>query len=149
MPGTLVVSLDFELHWGVRHERTVESYRENLLGVRTAVPRMLELFADYGVHTTWATVGFLFCETRDELLDSLPELRPRYEDERLSPYPDLAAVGPDEERDPFHFAPSLIRRIDAAPDQEIGSHTLSHYFCVEAGQDAETFEADLGAALAL
>jgi peptidoglycan/xylan/chitin deacetylase (PgdA/CDA1 family) len=149
MNGTFVVSLDFELYWGVRDKRTLESYRENLLGVRTVVPRLLELFAEYGLHATWATVGFLFCETKDELIDALPERRPRYRDARLSPYGDLPALGPDEERDPFHYAPSLIRQIAAAPGQEIGTHTFSHFYCLEEGQDAEDFEADLRAAVAV
>ena len=59
-PGTLIVSLDFELHWGVRDVKTVAQYRENLLGVRRAIPALLATFADYGIHATWATVGFLF-----------------------------------------------------------------------------------------
>ena len=37
----------------------------SLLGARDAVPRMLELFAPRDIRATWATVGFLFCETKD------------------------------------------------------------------------------------
>jgi peptidoglycan/xylan/chitin deacetylase (PgdA/CDA1 family) len=147
MSGALVISLDFELYWGVRDHRTLDGYRENLLGVRTVVPRLIELFSEYGVHATWATVGFLFFETKDELLASLPQCRPMYEDSRLSPYPHIERIGPDEERDPFHYAPSLIRRIDAAPGQEVGTHTFSHYYCLERGQDEAAFEADLLAAI--
>src|SRR5262245_13071649 len=58
--GALVISLDFELHWGVRDKRPVDgSYRENLLGAREAIPRMLDLFEEFGIAATWATVGFL------------------------------------------------------------------------------------------
>jgi hypothetical protein len=39
LQGALVISLDFELHWGVRDKRSVASYRENLLGARRAVRR--------------------------------------------------------------------------------------------------------------
>lgn len=42
--GGFVISLDFELHWGVRDHRSVDEYRPNLLGVRQALPAMLELF---------------------------------------------------------------------------------------------------------
>ncbi len=55
--GTFVISLDFELHWGVRDHRTVADYRENLLGVRRVVPALLSLFSEFGIHATWATVG--------------------------------------------------------------------------------------------
>jgi hypothetical protein len=46
-PGTFIISLDFELHWGIRDVKTVEQYRENLIGVRRAVPAMLATFAEY------------------------------------------------------------------------------------------------------
>jgi len=52
-PGALVISLDFELHWGVRDRLSAEGpYRANLLGARAAVPRMLALFEKYGVAVT-------------------------------------------------------------------------------------------------
>ena len=71
-PGTLIASLDFELYWGVRDVKTVAQYRENLLGVRRAIPALLAFFADYGIHATWATVGFLFFASRVELLAGAP-----------------------------------------------------------------------------
>src|SRR3954471_23360091 len=101
--GSLVISLDFELHWGVRDHRSVADYRENLLGVRQAIPQMLELFRRYDVHATWATVGFLFFDNTKDLLAGLPERRPQYADPRLSPYAELESIGPDEAADPFHY----------------------------------------------
>ena len=64
-----MVSLDFELLWGVRDHADRDSYGRNVLGGREAIPRMLDLFAAHEIHATWATVGMLFCESRDELLD--------------------------------------------------------------------------------
>src|SRR5713226_4105770 len=127
--GALVISLDFELHWGVRDSKPLDSYRQNLLGERTAVPAMLRLFQKYGIHATWAAVGFLFFENKGELLDSLPARRPAYRDRRLSPYQDVERLGVNESEDPLHFAASLIRQVSATPHQEIGSHTFSHYYC--------------------
>jgi peptidoglycan/xylan/chitin deacetylase (PgdA/CDA1 family) len=144
--GGLVISLDFELFWGVRDKRALSSYRENLFGVRQAIPAMLQLFSDFGIHATWATVGFLFFETRDQLLDALPSKLPRYTNRALDPYPALEQIGRDETEDPFHFAPSLIDQIASTPHQEIGSHTFSHYYCLEPGQDVDSFTADLRAA---
>src|SRR4051794_24900749 len=51
--GRLVVSLDFELYWGVRDQRSIADYRANLLGVRDVVPRLLELFERHGIRVTW------------------------------------------------------------------------------------------------
>jgi peptidoglycan/xylan/chitin deacetylase (PgdA/CDA1 family) len=145
--GAFVVSLDFELHWGVRDSIARERYLQNLLGVRRAVPAILETFRRHDIHATWATVGILFFETRQELLANLPERRPRYADRALDPYPHLAAeLGTNEADDPIHFAPSLIKQIAATPGQEIGSHTFSHYYCLEDGRDEEAFRDDLRAA---
>jgi peptidoglycan/xylan/chitin deacetylase (PgdA/CDA1 family) len=148
--GRFVVSLDFELHWGVRDHSTVEQYRSNLLGVRQAVPAMLDLFRRYEQHATWATVGALFAENKRQLLAALPARQPKYRDAALSPYESIdREVGEDEATDPFHFAPSLIKLIAETPHQELGTHTFSHYYCMEEGQSAEDFEADLRAAIAI
>lgn len=144
--GTMCISLDFELHWGIRDNFQVEDCKEILLGARVAIPRMLELFEEYKIRATWATVGFLFCETRDELLSYIPRALPHYTNPNLSPYNMLHEIGENEEADPYHFAPSLIRLIGSYPDQEIGSHTFSHYYSLEPGQDAAAFRADILAA---
>lgn len=145
--GTLVLSLDFELHWGVHDKLTLAQYRDNLLGVRQVVPALLELFAEEDVRATWATVGLLFFESKRELLASLPERRPSYRERALSGYRLLDTIGNGEEDDPFHFAPSLIAGIAATPGQEIGTHTFSHFYCLESGQGIAEFRDDLRAAI--
>lgn len=146
--GALVISLDFELHWGVRdHAPPHGPYRANLLGVWDAVPRLLELFEDRGVAATWATVGMLMAVSRAEREQFLPPRRPRYLDERLDPY--VEPVGEGELDDPLHFAPTLVESIRRATRQEIGTHTFSHFYCLEAGQTEVDFRADLAAAIAI
>lgn len=145
--GVFIVSLDFEIHWGVRDSRPIESYRQQLLGVRKAIPGMLELFEQYGIHATWATVGFLFARDKKRLLSVLPASQPSYTHARFSPYPELEQlVGADEDEDPYHYGASLIRQIRQTPFQEIGTHTFSHYYCLEPGQNIAQFDADLAAA---
>lgn len=147
-PATLIISLDFEMHWGIRDVKTVEQYRENLLGVRRAVPAMLATFAEYDIHATWATVGFLFFSRRSGLLHALPAERPQYEDPRLSPYVEIGNIGEGENEDPFHFGCSLLELIRSGPGQEIGTHTFSHYYCLEPMKSVVAFRADLTAAMA-
>jgi peptidoglycan/xylan/chitin deacetylase (PgdA/CDA1 family) len=149
MPGHLVVSLDFELHWGLRDHTSVQDGQQRLRGVWTAIPALLALFADRGIRATWATVGMLMAEDRDELEAHLPKIRPRYADPRLDPYAELEKLGRNEKDDPFHYAPSLVRQIADTPGQEIGTHTFSHFYTLEAGADLDAFVADLGAARAL
>ena len=146
MNGQFVISLDFELLWGVRDHADRETYGRNILGARDAVPKMLELFAENEISATWATVGFLFCESKEELLASLPSEQPTYSNPSLSSFSYIHEVGNEERSDPYYFAPSLISAILQTPDQEIGTHTLSHYYCLEDGQTLSAFEADLLAA---
>jgi peptidoglycan/xylan/chitin deacetylase (PgdA/CDA1 family) len=146
--GALVISLDFELHWGVRDHYSVDgAYRANLMGARGAIPRMLDVFERYGIAATWATVGFLFAESRRERECFSPLVRPNYTDPTLSPYHEV--TGDNEADDPLHYAPSLIDTIAKRPRQEIGAHTFSHYYCLEQGQTREAFQADLRSAVAI
>jgi peptidoglycan/xylan/chitin deacetylase (PgdA/CDA1 family) len=146
--GALVISLDFELHWGVRDVHSINGpYRANLMGARSAIPKMLDLFESAGLAATWATVGFLFARTRSELGNFSPTDRPRYSEGHLDPY--VEEIGADEEDDPLHFAPSLIEAIASTPRQEVGSHTFSHFYCLEEGQSKEQFATDLESATAI
>lgn len=144
--GHFVISLDFEINWGVWDVTTLDNYREHLLGVRKVIPGLIEIFREFEIEATFATVGFLFFKNKKELLEAVPELKPQYANSKLSPYTNqFNHVGEDEQNDPFHFAPSLIRQLKES-GQEIGCHTFSHYYCLEEGQNLETFRADLQAA---
>ena len=147
--GGFIISLDFELHWGMRDSVTVAEKKDHFLRARDAIPEMLQILREHEVHATWATVGFLFARNKRHLLRHLPEIRPSYTQGRLDPYAFLDEIGEDERSDPFHYAPSLLDAIAAVPGQEIASHTFSHYYCLEDGQTGEAFEADLQAAAAI
>jgi len=152
MSGYFIISLDFELMWGVRDHRNINNYGNNILGVRKVIPKILDLFIRYNIHATWATVGLLFAKTRDEMLDFAPslELRPKYKKIILSPYKAIEQeIGKNEKEDPYHFGKSLIDRIIETEGQEIGTHTYSHYYCLESGQSIEEFDADLKSAISI
>lgn len=146
--GALIISLDFELHWGVRERQRGDGpYLANLLGARAVVPKLLELFKQFEIAVTWATVGFLFARSKAELEAYAPKLRPKYHNQSLCSYRQV--VGDGEKDDPIHFAHELISEIRRYPLQEIGSHTFGHYFCLEPGQDRLAFEDDLRSAVAI
>ena len=144
MAGQMMISLDFELFWGFLEEMQLEDYQENVLGGRAAIPRLLKLFEQYGIHATWATVGFMFAKDYEEVSRYFPEEKPAYEKNGMSPYDYFAKIG--EKEAPCFFAPDLIRLVSEAPGQEIGSHTFCHYYCREKGQTVEQFAADMAAA---
>ena len=84
--GIFTISLDFELFWGVRDHRTLQTYGENIRNVHRVVPRLLELFSQYDVHCTWATVGFLFFGEKKEMMSYLPVELPKYKKKEYDPY---------------------------------------------------------------
>ena len=145
-PPVLIVSLDFELYWGMQDMVEFHSYESNLLGVRESIPRMLAMFEKHGIHATWATVGYLFGRNEEELKRYFPADLPTYDDLKLSCYRCFGSIGTDEASAPCYYGRSLIDQIAAVPGQELGSHTFSHYYCREKGQTTAQFRADLDAA---
>jgi len=139
-----VISLDFELQWGV-FDVYNENYHSNILGARLAIPEILDLFKKYNIHATWAVVGFLFNENKEELLTYNPKLKPTYSNPKLNPY--YCDIGNDENTDKLHYAHSIIKLIKESPNQELASHSYSHYYCKADGQTIEQFDNDIQSAV--
>ncbi len=140
--GALVISLDFELLWGVFDKVDWREKKEYFQNTRNIIPEMLQLFDQYKISSTWATVGMLFNEDWDEWNQNLPEILPDYENKKLSAYQYGKSIQ-SKETEKFCFAPDLIRQIQKTSGQEIGTHTYSHYYCLEQGQELSSFRADM------
>lgn len=143
--GGLVISLDFELAWGMKAYGG--DWRGLALQAREVVPRLLEMLVSHEAHATWATVGLLMCEDAQDALAQAPEVRPQWRDPRLDSYAGLAEVRGDLQAARGHFAPDLVRAIVSAPGQELATHTFGHYLASESGHTLEAFRADLQAAV--
>ncbi|TXE20236.1 polysaccharide deacetylase family protein [Psychroserpens burtonensis] len=146
MNGHFIISLDYEIHWGVFDKKTVDDYRENLINVSKVVDRLIELSDTYNIRLTFSTVGFLFAKDKDDLFRYIPKNKPTYKIENVNPYPLLEHIGNNENDDPFHYALSKIKEIKNNGNHEIGTHTFSHYYCHEDGQTVEQFNDDIIAA---
>jgi hypothetical protein len=140
--GNFVISLDYELMWGVRDHATCDSYGPNVLGGRQAIPAMLDLFHHRNIRATWATVGALLCEGKDELL-----ARAERAGLDTAAIPRLEEIGPDERCDPYHYGASLARMIMSCPGHELGTHTFSHRCALEPGVTTRAFSADVATAV--
>lgn len=146
--GCFVISLDYELMWGVRDVRTIENYGDAIKGVRKSTTLTLELFKKHKVSATYATVGFLFHQNKQELLDAMPALKPTYAETILSPYPGIESyIGDNEIDDPYYFGYELTSKIKEDKLHELATHTHCHYYCLEPGQTVEQFKADMKAAM--
>jgi len=140
--GNFIISLDFELFWGIFDKAEISkkiNYFDNTLAV---IPDILKLFESYDIQATWASVGFLFFDDLSDLKTHIPEQLPNYADKNLSAYHYINTRYNDQYKK-YHFAPDLIKKIKQTKGQEIGSHTLSHYYCLVEGQNIDDFEADI------
>ncbi len=140
--GNLVISLDFELFWGVFDVVTLESFKGDMDGAREGIVKLLALFEKYGIHATWGAVGFLFAENEEDLRRYIPETLPEYKVKK-SHYDYINSGSINRENGVYHFAPELIDAIHKTPNQELASHTFSHYHGNDEGRSAESFEADI------
>ncbi len=140
--GSFIISLDFELLWGVMDSRGTE-YHSQIKEVHKVIPQLLTLFKKHKIACTWATVGALFADSCEELTEKKPVTIPNYLNDALNPYSCWDQV---MENDPkLILAPDMVEQILETPNQELASHTFSHYYCLEAGQSLSEFEADLQA----
>lgn len=140
----LIISLDFELFWGVAESRSIAGYRHNVEGEWEAIPKTLALFRRYGISATWATVGMLMCRDYSQWRELRPSVLPGYVRPQCSTYLLGSVV---RENPKLFFARPLVEQILETPGQEIASHSYSHFFCGEAGATREQFAADLACAL--
>lgn len=141
--GIFTISLDFELHWGMFDHTPVENKIKAMEETRRAIPLMLHLFEKYEIEVTWAIVGMLYNKNRSEWQLNKPLKTPSFDNKKLSAY----TVGDNTTNlDKFphcYFAPDLIELIKKIKSQEIGTHTYAHYYCLESGQNEESFDFDL------
>ncbi len=147
--GTFTISLDFELFWGVRANRELESYQDRLVAVYTIIPKMLALFQKYNIHVTWATVGFLFYDNIEEIMSDIPDRLPNYLNRDVDPYIYLDSLSPpySKEFSKLHTASNLISLISSTPNQELATHTYSHFFTYEPLENRDAFIVDIEKAI--
>ncbi|MES2417267.1 MAG: polysaccharide deacetylase family protein [Bacteroidota bacterium] len=136
------ISLDFEMMWGVFDKRSINTYGSNILGSVSVIPKMLALFEKYNVHATWAVVGCLHFNNLSLLSAHLSKNEINYCNSKLSAYKHGLTIDEGDYLN-YYSAPELIKKIAQTPGQEIGSHTFSHYYCLEPGQTIASFSDDL------
>lgn len=130
-PPLVVLSLDFEMRWGVHdiYGLDFDLYRENIENVRLTVPILLKLFKERSLKATWATVGALCLSGWQEYYQRAPQ-NPDYLNKNLRIKEEYASLDPDGL---LHFAPDLVDQVVATEGQELGNHSFSHIYFREPG----------------
>lgn len=147
--GHFVISLDFELYWGVHDVFTEEQYGTNIRNVQKVIPRLLTLFKKYDIHATFAVVGAMYHNDANEFFSNISDANklPAYKKIKMSPY-----VGFGKEKvckyPELFFQKRLIELVRDS-GQEIGTHTYCHYYCNEEGAGLSSFDYDIAKAVAI
>jgi len=144
--GLFVISLDFELIWGVFDGVNLADSEQYFYNTKSVIPKILSIFKKYEIHCTWAIVGMLFNKNKNEWNINKPKNLPSYKDLSLSAY-NFANQNLREDNQELFFAKDLIQLIINSEFQEIATHTYSHYYCQEEGQTPAQFELDLQQAI--
>lgn len=142
--GKLIISLDFESMWGVSADFLYDDYSNHIVGIDASVKGTLKLFEKYDVHASWAVVGMMLADDYQDLITYMPEetKRPGYTNSVADNYSYIKKRQSKLE-DEHHFLIALVKEIQKKDNQEISSHTFSHYYTMEPGQTLETFIQDI------
>jgi len=144
MNGQFVISLDFEKFWGVFDSIAASgNYKENLNNIDAVIDRLLALSKRYNIKLTFSTVGFLFNKCEADFVTNTPDVLPNYSIKTHSPYPLIKAGSTADTSNNEIYGYNALLKIANESQHEIGTHTYSHYYCLEDGQTLEEFEADL------
>ena len=147
--GSFVISLDFEMMWGVKDICTPDGYgSSNVKHVKEVVERIVALLEKYDVRATFATVGLMFFKDKHQALQHLPKRLPQYDNRVLSPFENDYIAKIEDRHSDLYFVPDIISLLHDHPNIELATHTFSHYNCWAAGQIPADFEEDLKAAIA-
>lgn len=138
--GIFCISLDFEKYWGFHDIYNPEDI-SHFQGVGMIVSGLLDLFTRHDIHVTWATVGLLGFEALEEQQKFSAELSIPYSNPNYSPFP-LEKNHKEGLSNQLFLGKEEIKMIAATKNQELGSHTFSHFYCCESGPTSKDFEQD-------
>lgn len=147
--GNLVISLDFELLWGLAgwESKQIDAYVSHIQGSVYALKKILEIFRRYDMKCTIAFVGCMNYSSIEDLRSDLPKIHPKYKNELFSSQSSLIPQINNKYQSELFFCSDLITELSTDKNVELASHTFSHYYCLEEGQSILDFKNDIRAVL--
>ena len=145
MKGTFIVSLDFEMLWGLAgwNMQQVDNYAPHVEGSLRALKGILEILERYGVKCTVGYVGGMNYTSVEDFKQVDVKKMPSYNEPAFSSYHSLIPHIGKEFPEKLFFCKEVIDSLKENKFVELGSHTFSHYYCLEEGQTMAEFEADI------
>lgn len=144
--GKLVISLDFELFWGLAgwKQNQLKAYQPRIEGTITALEQILGTFKKYDVKCTIGFVGGINYKSLNDYIEAMPSVQPSYTNKLLASSGLLQSMVRDGEiPENLLFRPDVVKRLSENIRVELSSHTFSHYYALEEGQTIDQFRADI------
>lgn len=139
--GSFIISLDFELFWGVFDIKTIKNYGENVINVHSVLPKILKLAETYEISLTIGFVGLMGFKTKDELLKFIESSSVPYKTKQLCSYT-FFRENYQNINERYLLAFDILNKL-VNSSHEIGSHTFSHFYCNALGQTPIDFMDDI------
>lgn len=140
MTGTVTLTLEIELAWGLAHTPDADPQDRHSVDRRQeteTLQRLLAICNDLDLSVSFDVVGHLLLDSCDGCHDGPHQ--PGWFD---------ADPGTDSVTNPLYYAPDLVERIRRAQtDHELCTHTFSHARCDEVREEVLNWELDRVAAL--
>lgn len=148
--GIFTISIDTELAWGTFDHGGYIKYKDAYKKYRSIIADILKVFKKYEIAATWAIVGHLFLDNCSKEKGKLhPDIvRPNYSWYRNDWF--SCDPGTDISKDNFWYGSDIVKMIqEAAPKQEIASHSFCHSIFSDPGCSKQTAETDIAKCVAL
>lgn len=143
--GNLIISLDFELLWGLAgwSDQQKFDYLPNIFGAKEALSQILKLADEYNIKITIAYVGGMMYKDYEDFLKHSPINKPSYSNKQFSSYFNIIDFAKANGLSEYLFCKDLLLELNNKKNIELGSHTFSHYYCLEKGQNNIQFKDDI------
>jgi peptidoglycan/xylan/chitin deacetylase (PgdA/CDA1 family) len=136
--SSFVISLDFELFWGVIRSRSIDDYKRNVINVKDVIPSILNVFNEYEIRATWAVVGGILCEDFNHWNDLIQS---SYYESSIFDNNEIKATIQNNPH--LFFSNDLVKIIINSPGQELASHTFGHYEVDNEVNFSQNFKKDM------
>lgn len=127
--GLFIISLDYESMWGaIFNEPVYKGYENRTREIKRIIDSILSLFMKHDIHATWAIVGGLACNSKEEACRLAPvNICSLNGNESLAGFIENLK----QEESDYYFQKDVVSKICKVENQEIGTHTFSHFYMYE------------------